>query len=129
MNSELRNYGRPIIFTVQNRKGRTMRLRDYINRVFEGIQKTFPDLWSQGRLVRIPGGELFFELDKKMQAGEMPGIATIKDFYTDVQHIRAGLAGTREFHAGAQLSEILGFAVGAAGELRLGQGDYRTHTV
>jgi len=34
---------------------------------------------------------LFFELDKKMQSGEMPGIATIKDFYTDVQHIRAGL--------------------------------------
>jgi hypothetical protein len=31
-------------------------------------------------------------LDKKMQAGQVPGIPTIKDFYTDVQHIRAGAA-------------------------------------
>jgi len=26
-----------------------------------------------------------------MQAGKIPGLATNKDFYTDVQHIRAGL--------------------------------------
>jgi hypothetical protein len=72
--------------------GNIARTRDYTNQVFEGVKKNFPDLWQQGRLVRIPGGELFFELDKKMQAGEMPGITTIKDFYTDVQHIRAGMA-------------------------------------
>jgi hypothetical protein len=72
--------------------GNIARTRDYTNQVFEGIKKNFPDLWQQGRLVRIPGGELFFELDKKMQAGEMPGISTIKDLYTDVQHIRAGMA-------------------------------------
>jgi hypothetical protein len=35
---------------------------------------------------------LFFELDKRIQAGVMPGLSTIEDFYTDVQHIRAGLA-------------------------------------
>jgi len=72
--------------------GNICRTRDYTNKVFEGIKKGFPDLWKQERLVRIPGGELFFELDKRMRAGEMPGISTIKDFYTDVQHIRAGLA-------------------------------------
>jgi hypothetical protein len=67
------------------------RTRDYTNQVLDGIAKQFPDLHQQGRLVCIPGGELFFELDKKMQAGKMPGLTTIKDFYTDVQHIRAGL--------------------------------------
>ncbi|MCH5376541.1 MAG: hypothetical protein JJ992_21440 [Planctomycetes bacterium] len=71
--------------------GNICRTRDYTNQVFEGVKKNFPDLWQQGRLVRIPGGELFFELDKKMRAGQMPGITTVKDFYTDVQHIRAGL--------------------------------------
>ena len=72
--------------------GNIARTRDYTNQAFEGVKEDFPDLWKQGRLVRIPGGELFFELNKKMQAGEMPGITTIKDFYTDVQHVRAGLA-------------------------------------
>lgn len=72
--------------------GNISRTRDYNNRVFEGIREKFPELWKDGRLTRIPGGELFYELDKKMQAGEMPGITTIKDFYTDVQHIRAGMA-------------------------------------
>jgi hypothetical protein len=71
--------------------GNICRTRDYTNQVFAGIKADFPDLWKQRRLVHIPGGELFFELDKKLQAGAMPGIATIKDFYTDVQHIRAGL--------------------------------------
>ena len=72
--------------------GNICRTRDYTNQVFEGIRQNFLDLWRQGHLVRIPGGELFFELDTKMQAGDIPGIGTIKDFYTDVQHIRAGLA-------------------------------------
>ncbi|MGQ9504347.1 MAG: hypothetical protein ACUVQG_11500 [Thermogutta sp.] len=71
--------------------GNICRTRDYTNQVFEGIKRNFPELWQQGRLVHIPAGELFFELDKKMRAGQMPGITTIKEFYTDVQHIRAGL--------------------------------------
>ena len=71
--------------------GNICRTRDYTSQVFEGIRKEFPELWKRGRLTRIPGGELFFELDKKMRAGAMPGITTIEDYYTDVQHIRAGL--------------------------------------
>ncbi|HOA51801.1 MAG TPA: hypothetical protein PKI05_06060 [Thermogutta sp.] len=71
--------------------GHISRTRDYTNQVFEGIKRNFPELWDQRRLACIPAGELFFELDKRMQAGHMPGITTIKDFYTDVQHIRAGL--------------------------------------
>ncbi len=72
--------------------GNISRTRDYTNKVFEGIKDRLPDLWKEGRLRMVPGGELFLALDDKMKAGAVPGIATIKDFYTDVQHIRAGLA-------------------------------------
>ncbi len=68
------------------------RTRDYTNKVFEAVKEAFPELWVQGRLRMIPGGELFYDLDKKAQAGLIPGISSIEDFYTDVQHIRAGLA-------------------------------------
>jgi hypothetical protein len=66
------------------------RTRDYAERVFEGIKENFPELWASGRLHHLPAGELFLRLNKKMESGEFPGIKTIKDFYTDVQHIRAG---------------------------------------
>jgi len=68
------------------------RTRDYSNQVFDGIKANFPELWKAGRLHRLPGGELFFRLNEKMKAGEFPGIDSITDFYTDVQHIRAGAA-------------------------------------
>lgn len=68
------------------------RTRDYSDKVFAGIKANFPELYAEGRLHHLPGGEVFFELDKKMQAGAFPGISTIKDFYTDVQHVRAGAA-------------------------------------
>ncbi len=68
------------------------RTRAYTEQVFEGIKKNFPELWAEGRLHHLPGGELFFRLNEKMKAGEVPGIDSITDFYTDVQHVRAGLA-------------------------------------
>ncbi len=72
--------------------GNICRTRDFTSQVFEGIKKAFPELWKQGRLVRVPMGEVCYELDKKMQAGQFPGHTTVKDFYTDVQHFRAGMA-------------------------------------
>jgi len=68
------------------------RTRDYSEQVFEGIKENFPDLWKSGRLHHLPGGELFFRLNEKMEAGEFPGIDSITEFYTDVQHVRAGAA-------------------------------------
>ena len=68
------------------------RTRDYTGQVFEGIKENFPELWESGRLHHLPGGELFSRLNRRMEAGEFPGIGTIDDFYTDVQHIRAGAA-------------------------------------
>jgi hypothetical protein len=69
------------------------RTRDYTTKVFDGIKANFPELWKEGRLHHLPGGELFSLLNKKMIAGEFPGMSTIKDYYTDVQHVRAGCPG------------------------------------
>ncbi|MFO7957267.1 MAG: hypothetical protein R6X33_09220 [Candidatus Brocadiia bacterium] len=67
------------------------RCRDYHYRLFEALKDRFPGLWRQGRLRMIPTGDIFMALERKMRAGQVPGIETIEDFYTDVQHIRAGL--------------------------------------
>lgn len=72
--------------------GNISRTRDYTNKVFEGIRERFPDLWRDGRLRMVPAGDLFLALDDKMRAGKFPGIVSIKEYYTDVQHVRAGLA-------------------------------------
>ena len=67
------------------------RCQDYHYQLFEALKKRFPELWEQGRLRMIPTGDIFMALERKMRAGKVPGIDSIKDFYTDVQHIRAGL--------------------------------------
>jgi hypothetical protein len=66
------------------------RTRHYTEQVFAAIATNFPDLWATHRLHHLPGGELFSRLNRRMAAGEFPGIRSIKDFYTDVQHVRAG---------------------------------------
>lgn len=71
--------------------GHVNRTQDFSYRVFRGLQQRFPDLWRAGRLRMIPTGDLFLELDKRMRAGQVPGCRDIRDFYTDVQHIRFGL--------------------------------------
>lgn len=68
------------------------RTRDFSERVFQGLIEKYPELWEEGRLRMIPAGEVYLELDKAMQRRKVPGIETITDFYTDVQHQRAGLA-------------------------------------
>jgi hypothetical protein len=67
------------------------RCRDYHRQLFEALRAGFPDLWREGRLQMIPTGDVFLALDRKMRAGKVPGVDNIKEFYTDVQHIRAGL--------------------------------------
>ena len=67
------------------------RSRAFSEQVFAGLRKRFPALWKQNRLRMIPAGDLFFELDQQFRSGAAPGITDIRDFYTDVQHIRAGL--------------------------------------
>jgi len=72
-------------------EGHVNRTQDFSYQVFRGLQERFPELWRAGRLRMIPSGDLFLELDKRMRAGQVPGCRDIRDFYTDVQHIRFGL--------------------------------------
>ncbi len=65
--------------------------RDYFYQHFETLKERFPELWQQGRLQMIPTGNVLLVLEKKMRAGEFPGVETVNDFYTDTQHLRAGL--------------------------------------
>jgi hypothetical protein len=67
------------------------RTQDFSYQVFRGLQQRFPELCKAGRLRMIPTGDLFLELDKRMRAGRVPGCRDIRDFYTDIQHIRFGL--------------------------------------
>jgi hypothetical protein len=71
--------------------GYTHRTRDFSAQVFSGLQQQFPELVAQRRLRLVPAGDLFLALDRRYRAGVDPGIADIREFYTDVQHIRAGL--------------------------------------
>lgn len=65
--------------------------RDYCVQLMDGLKRRHPRLWDQGRLSLIPCGEVFYALDKKMRAGEVPGITNIGFFSRDGGHVRAGL--------------------------------------
>ncbi len=69
----------------------TSHTRDYCARLMEGLRARFPRMWQEGRLALIPNGEVFYELDKKMGAGQVPGIENIGLFSRDGGHVRAGL--------------------------------------
>lgn len=71
--------------------GNVNRTQDFSYQVFRGLQEKFPELSQNGRLRMIPSGDLFLELDQRMRTGQVPGCRDIRDFYTDVQHIRFGL--------------------------------------
>lgn len=83
------------------------RVRDYYIKMFDALIALYPDLWAQGRLTMIPAADVFRRLGQIYRAGGDPElnnpavpekIDDIKDFYTDRQHIRAGMA---EFTAAA----------------------------
>jgi len=71
--------------------GPVNRTQDFSYQVFRGLQQRHANLWKAGRLRMVPAGDLYLALDKKMKAGHVPGTRDIRDFYTDVQHIRFGL--------------------------------------
>jgi hypothetical protein len=54
-------------------------------------KKNFPEMWAEGRLGMIPVGDVFLELDKKMRAGQVPGIVNVGEFSADGGHLRSGL--------------------------------------
>jgi len=74
-----------------DRENTPWRSRAFGTQVIEQLGTRFPELAESGRLRMIPAGDLFLALDRKLRDGAAPGIDDIRDFYTDVQHIRAGL--------------------------------------
>jgi len=68
------------------------RTRDFNAKVFTALQERYPDLWNEGRLRMIPTGDVYMAMDEAIRAGRIPGLGSITDFYTDIQHQRAGLA-------------------------------------
>ncbi len=67
------------------------RSKDYHQRLFAALVARYPDLHKAGRLRTIPVGDVFLALHRRMKSGQFPGCRDIEDFYTDVQHLRAGL--------------------------------------
>jgi hypothetical protein len=65
--------------------------REHMVRAMEGLKKNFPEMWKEGRLGMVPVGDVFLEIDKKMKAGEVPGLVNVGQFSTDGGHIRSGL--------------------------------------
>jgi hypothetical protein len=65
--------------------------RDYVTQLMEGLKARFPDLWAEDRLAVIPMGEVFLAIDKKMRAGEVPGLTNIGEYSRDGGHVRSGL--------------------------------------
>ena len=57
----------------------------------EGVIERYPQLWREARLGMVPVGDVFLALDKKMRAGQVPGIVNIGEFSADGGHLRGGL--------------------------------------
>jgi hypothetical protein len=74
-----------------NERAAASHTRDYCAVLMEGLKKRFPKMWQEGRLALIPNGEVFFELDRKMRAGKMPGVPCVGYYSRDGGHVRAGL--------------------------------------
>jgi len=65
--------------------------RDYDQRLMEALIQAYPKLWAEGRLRMIPVGDIYYALDRKARAGQVPGVTNLGEFYTDTLHHRAGL--------------------------------------
>jgi hypothetical protein len=65
--------------------------RDYVWQLMDLLKAKYPKLWREKRLVLIPNGDVFLALDKKLRAGEMPGVENVGFFSRDGGHVRAGL--------------------------------------
>jgi hypothetical protein len=65
--------------------------RMYKSKLFGELIKAYPKLWEEGRLRMIPVGDIYLALDRKMRAGLVPGVLNLGEFYTDIEHHRAGM--------------------------------------
>ena len=73
----------------KNPKGKT-HTRAHMYAAMEGVKKNLPELWAQGRLGMIPVGDVFLAVDKKMRAGQVPGLENVGQYLSN-GHLRSGL--------------------------------------
>jgi hypothetical protein len=57
--------------------------RDYVWQLMDLLKTKYSKLWKENRLALIPNGDVFLALDKKLRAGEMPGVENIGFFSRD----------------------------------------------
>jgi len=65
--------------------------RDYAWQLMVELKTKYAKLRQDGRLALIPNGDVFLALDKKLRAGQMPGVENVAFFSRDGGHVRAGL--------------------------------------
>jgi hypothetical protein len=59
--------------------------RDYSNLLMTSLRKQYPDPTHQPIL--IPSGEVLYQLDQLAQAGQLPGVGGIEEWYGDEFHL------------------------------------------
>jgi hypothetical protein len=64
---------------------RTYETRDYFNQVVRELHRTYPNAAKPVRM--IPVGEVMFELNRRIKAGQVPGIRSIEELFFDHIHL------------------------------------------
>ena len=59
--------------------------------VMKALTERYPEMWKQKRLGIIPAGDVFLEIDRRIKAGDMPGLVSAGEFICNGVHIRGGL--------------------------------------
>jgi hypothetical protein len=64
---------------------RSYETRDYFNQVVSEIRKNNPDMNKP--VLMIPVGEVMFELNRRVEAGQVPGLNSMEDLFFDGIHL------------------------------------------
>ena len=64
---------------------RTNETRDYFNQVVTELRKAYPDAGKP--VLMVPVGDVMFELNRRIIAGQVPGVASIDELFWDGIHL------------------------------------------
>lgn len=64
---------------------RTYETRDFFNRVVTELRKAYPD--AKKPVLMVPVGDVMFELNRRIVAGQVPGIASTDELFWDGIHL------------------------------------------
>ncbi len=91
-----------------DRSFRSWQTKEYFELLVQELRALYPDKADQ--IILTPVGEVFYRLDQKMKAGEVPGFTDISELYTDRIHLTGAgrfVAGTT-FHATLYMADPTG---------------------